>query len=157
MDISKQYIEMCDCPEIRGQRGRSKWRAWDYFQTKDDRWTDTPPEVFVVSGYCTDSGYYGPEAGSEKYPNDEEMPDDAIWLPRQDQLQEMVAPTLPIDGGVLRYANAARGFVYALYQAVEKDAPSYFEQFASMEQLWLAFVMKEKHGKVWNGKWVDRV
>jgi len=32
----------------------------------------------------------------------------------------------------------------------------YSEQFTSMEQLWLAFVMKEKYGKVWDRKdWIE--
>ena len=49
-----------------------------------------------------------------------------VWLPRQDQLQEMV----------------------------EKD--NFSVKATSMEQLWLAFVMKEKYNKQWNGEgWVD--
>jgi hypothetical protein len=28
----------------------------------------------------------------------------------------------------------------------------YFNEFSSMEQLWLAFVMREKYGKKWDGK-----
>jgi hypothetical protein len=34
-------------------------------------------------------------------------------------------------------------------------ATDYAKQFASSEQLWLAFVMEEKYGKIWNGEgWV---
>jgi hypothetical protein len=53
-----------------------------------------------------------------------------VWLPRQDQLQEMYGTfqECSVNGGVV----------------------------TSMEQLWLAFVMKEKHNKVWNGNdWIN--
>lgn len=70
-----------------------------------------------------------------------------IWLPRQDQLQKMVgkkkADVLLIDlvnwtqDNIQFYKS---GVIRRLY-------PN-----ASMEQLWLAFVMKEKYQKTWNGK-----
>ena len=68
----------------------------------------------------------------------------AVWLPRQDQLQEMVKEkftgwTYP---GVL---NKLQKFCFEI---------SYYN---SMEQLWLAFVMKEKYSKVWDGEnWIKK-
>ena len=53
---------------------------------------------------------------------------DFIWLPRQDQLQEIWN-----DKGV---------------KWLEEDETIFAE---SMEQLWLAFMMKEKYNKVWDG------
>jgi len=67
-----------------------------------------------------------------------------IWLPRQDQLQEMVAPKEDVQHLLLHFYNR----VGALFN--EKDKP--WLQFKSFEQLWLAFVMKEKYNKIWNGK-----
>ncbi len=66
-----------------------------------------------------------------------------IWLPRQDQLQKMVELSL-------------LNLLVSFYKFVElKKAPSYAAGFTSMEQLWLAFVMKEKYGKVWDSEnWV---
>jgi hypothetical protein len=135
MDTSETYIKMCDCGEIQGFRGRYKWQAWDYTYAS---WGEAK-DVMVVSGYCTDSGFYGLEAGSEKYPDDECVPLDAIWLPRQDQLQEMVMQPRLLQ----------RFFVWW-------DNLPLFPDYDSMEQLWLAFVMKEK-GKTWDGdKWIHQ-
>ncbi len=69
---------------------------------------------------------------------------DLIWLPRQDQLQEMIR-----DGSV--HFNLLAGFWRELtvYGCIKK----YYIQFNSMEQLWLAFVMHELHGLRWDGAW----
>ena len=59
-------------------------------------------------------------------------------LYRQDQLQEMV--------------NQSKNVVDLMASVLYWSAGKYF---LSMEQLWLAFVMKELYGKVWNGEeWV---
>ena len=67
--------------------------------------------------------------------------DNAIWLPRQDQLQEMVEP---------KEYNSYR-FVRKLNEFVDKYNAGELTGNPSMEQLWLAFVMKEKYSKTWNG------
>lgn len=71
---------------------------------------------------------------------------DSIPLFRQDQLQEMTG-----------YAIAANAFAIADF--LRKDGKWLREDLDyinSMEQLWLAFVMKEKYNKVWNGEdWVN--
>jgi hypothetical protein len=69
----------------------------------------------------------------------------AVWLPRQDQLQEMVIENyaMPWDLAVA-FSNVLMG-----------ENASYFEKFDSMEKLWLAFIMLEKYKKKWNeGEWV---
>jgi hypothetical protein len=59
------------------------------------------------------------------------------WLPRQDQLQEMLSNNI-------NYTIQVQGF----------DGMLEFSGRQSWEQLWLAFVLKEKFNKVWNGeKW----
>jgi hypothetical protein len=61
----------------------------------------------------------------------------ATWLPSQDRLQEII-------GG---WRKTLIDFMW-WYQNAD------ISKINSMEQLWLAFVMKEKFGKVWNGeKW----
>ena len=60
-----------------------------------------------------------------------------VWLPRQDQLQEMV------DGG---FAHQTLERFYQWYHSGISKCLS------SMEQLWLAFVMKEKYNKTWDGE-----
>jgi len=92
-------------------------------------------------------------------------------LERQDQLQEMVfekkQSTLlpPLRKLLLCFDEFVHPNNYCLHGEHE---PGFFgqgacgicldeiakqeKQFTSMEQLWLAFVMKEKYGKVWNGE-----
>lgn len=69
----------------------------------------------------------------------------AVWLPRQDQLQEMI---------IEKYAtpwDLAIGFSNVLMG----DKASYFDNFDSMDKLWLSFIMLEKYKKKWiEGKWV---
>jgi hypothetical protein len=71
-----------------------------------------------------------------------------VWLPRQDQLQAMVHPsdcTYAISYCLLD------NFIH-WYQARCYDE---LAMIYSMEQLWLAFVYKQKYNKVWGGKeWI---
>jgi hypothetical protein len=69
----------------------------------------------------------------------------AVWLPRQDQLQESVIENYatPWDLAVA-FSNVLMG-----------QNASYFEKFDSMEKLWLAFIMLEKYKKkLKEGEWV---
>jgi hypothetical protein len=67
-----------------------------------------------------------------------------VWLPRQDQLQDMVKAKGNIAGHYIPYA--------LVLSIVEFVGNNITHQFDSMEQLWMAFVMKEKYNKVWNGE-----
>jgi len=67
-----------------------------------------------------------------------------IWLPRQDQLQEMVGEEYAIN---LLYQ------FHQYYNTKYREIPGNW----SVEQLWLAFVMKEKYNKIWvDGNWVKQ-
>jgi len=71
-----------------------------------------------------------------------------IWLPRQDQLQDMVFNT---------FINDKTRTLYTILICLEnfEVENKIFSENWSMEQLWLAFVMQEKYNKKWNGKdWV---
>ena len=65
------------------------------------------------------------------------------WLPRQDQLQEMVTLLFCSVGGECFLLD----YFYTFYKSLKEKIKG-----MSMEQLWLAFVMKEKYQKTWNGK-----
>jgi len=68
----------------------------------------------------------------------------AVWLPRQDQLQEMVIEkhATPWDLAIA-FSNVLMG-----------DNASYFDKFDSMEKLWLGFIMLGKYKKQWKeGEW----
>jgi len=74
-----------------------------------------------------------------------------IWLPSQDQWQEMIINCFPqqrIDfiALALDFSDWIQGQTFEMRQ--------YTESFTSMEQLWMAFVMYKFHDKQWNGeKW----
>jgi len=69
----------------------------------------------------------------------------AVWLSRQDQIQEMVIENYATPWDLaIAFSNVLMG-----------DNASYFEKFDSMEKLWLAFIMLEKYKRKWEkGGWV---
>lgn len=75
-----------------------------------------------------------------------------IWLPRQDQLQEMV----------LKIGNHPWSLFWDIEDWLSKIAGDSYEYinvnkipFTSMEQLWLAFVMSELYLRRWDGNdWI---
>ena len=117
MDTSKEYIKMCEkAEEIQ----------------KNKRWLKAGD--FCRNPYSGDSHAIGTTV--EKT--------DLIWLPRQDQLQEMVKQN-SLNIIDLNYFVAS---ISLFLKQSNKDGELYY----SLEQLWLAFVMKEKYNKTWNGK-----
>ena len=124
MDTSETYIEMCEkAEEIQGR------------ELVDGDWYATVfrDGVFLV---------YPHDAWDIPYYRHHRV--ECVWLPRQDQLQEMV--DLPSPLHMLEHLNSW------IMTEVRGTNPALL---TSMEQLWLAFVMKEKYGKVWgDGEWV---
>jgi len=113
MDTTETYIKMCEKAE------EIQLEYWD-------------PELL---GYEDLQDFY---AGDEDTVYRGEH---RIWLPRQDQLQEMFNDNI-------NYTIQIQGFGEILE----------FYGCQSWEQLWLAFVMKEKYNKTWNGEeWVERL
>lgn len=150
MDTSKEYIAMCDCPEIQ-----DVWKeppvsmlpsyVWDHEINKvcimvwlpntlrEKIGTDSN-NIQISTEWANDLGVYNPANEWEKT---------TLWLPRQDQLQEMVYK----DKGLQTICTVIEQFSKSEYGCK-------FTINGTMEQLWLAFVMKELHGKVWeDGKW----
>lgn len=89
----------------------------------------------------------------EKY----KISEDIIWLPRQDQLQEMLKATH------LTNPYNLIGFLWNILNEDEtcpEEMPCkecikeamYWHSFETLEQLWLAFIMYELYdNKIWNG------
>jgi len=79
-------------------------------------------------------------------------------LERQDQLQEMLDISvwdldLPKPIALTEWLGSE---LFCYYSDGSKSTTDYYSQFTSMEQLWLAFVMKELYKKVRvNGEWVE--
>jgi hypothetical protein len=150
VDTTPEYVRMVDCPEIQGQRPRrviydrerNKYESHSFFVARGDA---------EPSCECGKYGrsWYG-EIACDKCGT---IIEPLIWLPRQDQLQEMAGPEW------WRQWERFRAFVYCrcqdqmLYSSI---LPS--RRLGSMEQLWLAFVMAEKFGKTWDGnEWRENV
>ena len=72
-----------------------------------------------------------------------------IWLPTQNQLQEMLYKHW---WGDKQPSNKVSSVVQKLVWCMDDNITKYC--IDSMEQLWLAFVMKELYNKVWQeGEW----
>lgn len=141
MDTTPEYIEMCrKAEEI--QKNIEPEIGDFYFDTEYDYRI-----VFIGES----------EKGEYKFQNINEEKHDSlwyynfankvIWLPRQDQLQDMIkvvgAPDPPkawtLNSVFTTFLN-----VDSIYSPIEKSK-------MSMEQLWLAFVMWKKYKKKWTG------
>ena len=112
MDTSKEYIKMCDCPEIQLKEGE--------------------------------------HAGVYSFYNYDSVP--SIWFPRQDQIQEMMKDHFELG-------DIMEPFIFlATHILSELSEDNHYQKAKTPEQLWLAFYMFEKHGKVWDGeKWLKNL
>ena len=122
MDTSETYIKMCDWAKIQ--------ELADFELQEDGLW------FWNILDWVE----YTEEMDKKK-----ERP---IWLPRQDQLQEMVNP--PIMKGIISFCMLNN------FNSWFNENPNHcLDKFTSVEQLWLAFVMFELHQKHWSGtEWV---
>jgi hypothetical protein len=120
MDTSEIYIEMCrQAEEIQDLQSHL---------FGDFRYNHVFNDIQIIN-------YHSSMDDQEIY----------TWLPRQDQLQEIVfrEPNPFIMLG--RIFN----FVRRNFQQGDEDLK---KLSTTWEQLWLAFVMKEKFNKTWNGE-----
>ena len=70
--------------------------------------------------------------------------DDLIWLPRQDQLQNMLDVDFYYHAFILNEPNTVMKQIYS--------DDGVWSPFESGEQFWLAFVMWVKEGKAWDAQ-----
>jgi hypothetical protein len=140
MDYEIEYIEMCDkakeiqkewtpknydCIHIFSNKGCPKYNFGDKFLYDV---ADEDGYEFSFYNY----GSYKEKISEFSYKNF------AIFLPRQDQLQEMLKDLYSRDLIILN----------VFYKFCINDIN--IDKFESFEQFWLAFVMQEKYGKVWD-------
>ena len=140
MDKSEEYIKMCEkAVEIQKLR-KNKLIIGDYY------------DLVVLEGdaiYIVDREYIDKKC----------LPwcQYSIWLPRQDQLQEVMwlsqreSCEKATDGELQGWYFDLMKEVFEVYEWYYNEEYDY-NHFTSMEQLWLAFVMKEKYKKIWNGE-----
>jgi hypothetical protein len=131
MDTSETYIKMCEkATEIQTEWKPNQGDLYCYQENGPEYYVHMllkkhNPQYLALPGY--------------------------IWLPRQAQLQEMVDAPYQDD-------NPERQSIGRHAQLIQlvRDIDLFSQQInlksiTSMEQLWLAFIMKAKYGKVWNG------
>ena len=117
MDTSREYILQCEkAEEIQ--------KLWE---------PDDGDFIHCDSNICTEVHVVGDHF---KYKDPT-----YTWLPRQDQLQEMIGGTWS-------------GQLFRLDRWIKEFGKEYYA-CTSMEQLWLGFVMTEKFNKKWDGEsWI---
>ena len=134
MDKSKKYIEMCE----KAEKIQQLWQpnAGDWFLEK----STLPLEIIIFEGwYVLRKDKFIQRIGPANNYDFFDKGKVEIWLPRQDQLQEMIIDDF--DDVQDMFYNFSRWI--------------YNEPCETAEQLWLAFVMAEKFDKVWNGRrWI---
>ena len=136
MDTSEKYIRMCEsAQEIQDIKRKFNSQVRYGLDVGDYYWI----KRLNIVGILEENGI-----GSV----------DSIWLPRQDQLQEMIEfenlERMSFQDFHERHIRFNR-FVNSLYQRHESGAINiHIYNFESLEQLWLSFVMKEKYNKTWN-------
>jgi len=145
MDCGSVYIKMCEKAEeiqvLRREEHNSdtgKWQPGDFWTTV---FASDKAKIFTVNGYrdaWADIPYYI------------HHPIECIWLPRQDQLQEMVFGLPNTTSHQFWLISQLNKF---FYYWDENGIPSVF---FTWEQLWLAFVEKKNFGKAWTGESWER-
>jgi len=153
VDVSQEYIKMCEKAE-EIQNGKQEWSSGDIWYTEEPNGTEFP-QIHILGG--------SPEHGIHICPVCWQLREgtwnQGIWLPRQDQLQEMLYSPQPQGYGYDKLVSL-KLLEWATEYNKHYDCVGYKEypnSFKSMEQLWLAFVMRERFGKAWSGTKWDRV
>jgi len=138
MDTSDEYIKMCICPEVQKQ-----WKL-----PHDDQ----DYIYHYRTGFRLNGNQVRPNDRDAGWVADEKigfMNGQLIWLPRQDQIQEML-PDIFSNREIVPLTQKLTEFTVMV---IEKHRFS----GRTMEQLWLAFYMYEKYSKIWDDKkWVKK-
>ncbi len=131
MDTFKTYVKMCE----KAEKIQEGWnpREGDFFERSEVelQWNETEGynarvEIRQVRCFSKDLSIPGT------------LIPEPVWLPRQDQLQDMI--------------NKDPFKLHAGFDSFIFDSKGSMDWAQSMEQLWLAYTMKEKFNKVWNGE-----
>ena len=156
MDTSKKYVKMCEhAIEVQGQHRKKE----------DDLFFHRSYIKILASRL---PGNHGCDTFLERHNEynykskirPKEWNDYCIWLPRQDQLQDIYWNERhsyiekATDAEVLDLYFDSLKECYDLREEYIQEGYDY-DHLKTMEQLWLAFVMKENYNKIWNGEdWI---
>ena len=148
MDTSEIYIKMCDCEEIQGQ-----WKLdqGDYYFSSGDtadsgQKANREVRILTISKHVD----YQNNALQGGFPCTEHgtgHKEEYIWLPRQDQIQEMI--------GKSKWFSSVLDIFYIYITDNNQDYMNIYDvgyNKYSIEQVWLMLYMDEKHNKKWDGE-----
>ena len=160
MNTNETYIKMCEKAEEMQAQWKPVLGDWICSATQTLRNKKSGRNVRVVQYVEDKRGYPIIHSRESMGTMDAKYCVDIIWLPRQDQLQEVMGLS---DRQLMKQFRNFLIWItgvpecYDRYNTGESfpDTMPYGVFLPSFEQLWLAFVMKEKYNKVWNGEeWV---
>ena len=135
MDFTELYIKKCK----KAEDIQKEWNpdVGDIFSHDGTHWS-------IVYSNHIDTGklytFYNMEGLGYGTKLEEFKNRNYIWLPRQDQLQEII----PLNGFSERNYYWLEEIILGMHQQLKFCC--------SIEQLWLAFVMKERFRKEWDGE-----
>lgn len=142
MDFSKEYILMCEkAQEIQKLRNFYK----DY--NDGDFYYNNILEIDEVNVFNVNDFQFS-------------IRNKNIWLPRQDQLQEMIINNIKKELDQITSLELLSPFNLFINNIetefeTEDKLQTYIICRYTMEQLWLMYVMKENYNKIWSEKQQD--
>lgn len=147
MDISENYIKMC-------KKAIQIQDLWEYKQ--GDWFVDKDFYKYGVN--VLENDIRDDSSGDYFYSKTELIKslkdNDSIWLPRQDQLQEMIKGEKHMH---LLFTEIAAYFHGSIDPFMQVGRDNYtVDSDNSAEQMWLGFVMAKKYQKQWDGEdWIS--
>lgn len=132
MDATKDNVEMC----LKAHEIQDQWKftIGDYFTTPDMTASNHNP--------CIVDDFWLNDELTKRTLSNRMKSRDWIWLPRQDQLQDMLEDVFS-NREIVPLTSKLHDVCVHLIQEHNFGG-------RTMEQLWLAFVMHEKYEKVWS-------
>jgi len=135
--ITQNYIKMCEKAEEM-----QKWYFNSEYERINDNWL-FEYDLFACKEHRTIFRLHGQYICPAMEGNLCNRENNKIWLPTQEQLQEMI------------HLTDWHGILVAFFYWYGDFG---FKEITSINDLWLAFVMYEKYHKIWNGKdWIKGV
>lgn len=150
MDTSPEYIKMC---EKAKKDIKSAWRHGQPFFDTDVQRIEYACPLLMNVPRVADTILWEQDQLQEMI-IDVFKAKHQVWVKENERLKN-VASRCSIAVHPLGPAELAWALVYEI--AIEEEdvwdeTKPYYLKMSSSEQLWLAFVMKEKYGKVWDGE-----
>lgn len=133
MDNSEQYIKKCEKAVAIQENYKPNHGDWVYYNNMTD-----PEEMVVCAGDEWQNDQLRPWISYGTTYKESDTP--TVYLPRQDQLQEIVIPKF----------SSQFEMMYAFWKYYNK-----YPNKQSLESYWLDFVMEKLYEKRWNGEdWI---